>query len=173
MTSPRQIAVVGFEKADAMNLLLERLGLVPDLGAFLSEHLLGVLRQQYSDLEIESIEFIGSGNCTAEGMETSSPNVVFVRTLSLPFNINTVVAARMERYSLDLNVILNATLTGNNYDIKSDVRVQGQTFLGAVGSSCRGLAVARLHLESQKKTKCICYQRPRPTTFAPSGLQEH
>ncbi len=136
MTSPRQIAVVGFEKADAINLLLERLGLVADLGAFLSEHLLGVLRQQYSDLEIESIEFIESGNCTADGMETTIPHVVCVRTLSLPFNIKTVVTARMERYSLNLTVILNATLTGNKHDIKSDVRVQGQTFLGAVGSSC-------------------------------------
>jgi hypothetical protein len=136
MTNPRRPAVLGFEKADAISTLLGRMGLVSDLGAFLSGHLLAVLRHQYSDLEIESIEFMGSGNCSVDGVETTNPYIVHVQTLSLPFNVNTVVTARKERYSLNLHVVLNAKLTGSNYDIKSDVMVQGQTFLGTVVSSC-------------------------------------
>src|SRR5262245_30997586 len=128
MTSQYQPILVGFENAEAINTLLERVGLAPDLGAFLSEHLQIVLRQQYADLDIEFIEFVKACNCNADGVPALKSNILKLSRLSIPFDANVVVTARKQRYKLRLDVIINATLAGESYNVSSDVKIRGQTF---------------------------------------------
>jgi hypothetical protein len=127
-----QPSLIGFEKADSANALLAQIGLGPDLGSILANHLSLVLRQQYSDLQIESIEFVSVGSCGAGGMPTANPETIGITTLSLPVHTEIVVVASKERYKLSLEVIINGTLEGDKYNVKSDVIVKAQMFLGLV-----------------------------------------
>ena len=75
MVNPHEPTLVGFEDAHEINTFLGEMGIVLDLGPFLSEHLLAVLRCQYSGLEIESIEFAGSGNCSVRVSKLMIPTL--------------------------------------------------------------------------------------------------
>lgn len=131
MAGKRPPTLVGFENVDAVNSLMEQVGLTADLGAFLSDHLLDVLRQQYSDLNIESVEFMRAGNCNADGVSWN-PGTVKLNSLSLPIDVKLVVTAANERYSLQVHVVVNAKLQGDKYEFQSDVMVKDQTFLGVL-----------------------------------------
>lgn len=130
MTEIARPALVGFEKSDSVSALLSDIGLVPGLGDFLSEHLLEVLRRQHGQLNIESIEFIGSGNCNAGGMQSETPNIVHLHSISVSCDVDVVVTVGNERYSLNLQVVLHANLP--QAALTSDVLIKNQTFLGKV-----------------------------------------
>jgi len=70
--------------------------------------------------------------CDASGMSTSNPRLIGIKTLSLPVEVEVVVVARNERYSLRLRIVFNAKLAGEKYDVKSDLHIEAQTFLGFV-----------------------------------------
>lgn len=47
--------LINFDNVDAINELLERIGITAELGVFLREHLTQVLRQQHPDVVIQSV----------------------------------------------------------------------------------------------------------------------
>ena len=130
MIQQRQPILVGFEYADSANALLATLGFAPDLGVVLANHLTTVLREQYTDLDIESIELVKTRNCDASGFPNGDFQVIDIDSVTMPVDIVAVVVARKERYRLMLHVVLKAQKAGECYEVKSDVRIDGQLFLG-------------------------------------------
>lgn len=132
MTNAHRPALLGFEKVGSVSALLADMGLAVDLGAFLSEHLLEVLRRQHGQLNIESIKFVGAGNCNAGGKQPETPNIVHLHSISVPCDVDAIVIVGKERYSLNLQVVLNCNFAQHGSAFTSDVLVKNQTFLGEV-----------------------------------------
>jgi hypothetical protein len=127
-----RVRLINFENVGSTNALLEHVGLEADLGALLSRHLLTVLRRQYADLTIESLEFLAAGNCTAGGVPTSNRAVINIDTLCIPIDANVVVITNKQKYLLNLHIRIIAERAGEKYDTKSDVIIKGQRFVSAL-----------------------------------------
>lgn len=118
--------MINFDKANAIDQLLERIGIVSGLGAFLAGHLSTVLRKQHDDLEITSIEYIGADNCLAGGSSVSD-TIVVLDSFQIPINTHVVLITNSNQmHELDLHVRIIANALDGVLDIKTDVIVRSQ-----------------------------------------------
>ena len=115
---------INFDNVGAINELLERIGITVELGEFLGEHLTEVLRKQHADVVIESIEFVGAGDCSAGGMPTSQVHIIQLDSLSIPIDTHVVLVSNSRTHHLDLHVRIMANALDGEFDIKTDVIVQ-------------------------------------------------
>ena len=122
------VQLINFDDVNAINELLEHIGVSAKLGPFLGEHLTQVLGQQQPDINIESIEFIGAGDCSTEGMQNSDAgHIVQIDALTIPLNVHVVLISNDRIHHLDLHVKIMAKSSDGKYAITTDVIIQRQS----------------------------------------------
>lgn len=120
--------LINFDDVNGINELLEHIGVSAKLGPFLGEHLTQVLGQQQPDINIESIEFIGAGDCSAEGMRNSGAgHIVQIDALTIPLDVHVVLISNDRIHHLDLHVKIMAKSSDGKYAITTDVIIQRQS----------------------------------------------
>jgi len=121
------VHLISFDNVDAINELLERIGITAELGVFLGEHLTQVLRQQHPDVVIQSIEFLRAGDCSADGSRTSEGQIIQVDSLCIPIDTRVVLVSNSRTHDLNLHVRIIANCANGKFHIKTDVIVQRQS----------------------------------------------
>jgi hypothetical protein len=124
-----EVHLINFDGLDAINELLERIGIASKLGPFLAEHLTKVLRKQRPDVAIVSIKFVGAGDCSAEGEHRSQGQIVQLDSLCIPIDTHVILVSNSRMHQLDLNVRIMASASDGAFDIKTDVIVQHQSIV--------------------------------------------
>lgn len=119
--------LINFDNVDAINELMQRIGITTELGVFLGEHLTKVLRKQHPDVAIQSIEFLEAGDCSADGSQTSEGEVIQVDSLCIPIFTRVLLVSNSRKHELDLHVRIIANSANGTFDIKTDVIVQRQS----------------------------------------------
>lgn len=118
--------LMNFGSVDAINELLNRIGMTAKLGEFLVNHLTQVLRDQHSDVVIKSVEFIKADDCSVDGERFSDGSIISVDSLGIPIDVHVALVSNNRRLELDLQVRIIAHRMGGAYDVKTDVIVQRQ-----------------------------------------------
>ena len=127
--SPSKVHLVNFNDTAAVDELLRQIGIESGLGNFLIDHLTDVLRKQYPNVVIESIELHGVDNCSLGGMPISDSSVIKMDALTIPLDVGIVVSVGDKRVKLALHVDIRAESDGDEFNTVSDVFVRDQTEL--------------------------------------------
>ncbi|HEY9171337.1 MAG TPA: hypothetical protein VI136_03530 [Verrucomicrobiae bacterium] len=121
------LQLVGFEKDAGLKSLLTQFGVFQDYRAALPEHLLGILRQQHPNVVIESIELLDVPKCKLGGMQDEqSKTIIRVQTLDVPLNLSLTIRVGVDRFALDIQLVIICEGLDSTPTTRSDMFVRSQ-----------------------------------------------
>jgi len=125
MTAATQL--VGFERDSELGALLAQFGVFQNYRANLTEHLLGILRQQHPSIIIESIELLDTPKCNLGGMQQpASETLVRVQTLRVPLELRLTLRVAAGRFGLDIQLAIICEGLDSTPTVRSDMFIKAQ-----------------------------------------------
>lgn len=128
MTS-ETMKLINFDNAIATNHILQQIGILKELGEFLGDHLTQVLRNQHSDVVIQSIEFVGADPCSAGGMPSDDNHTIHLDSLSIPIRTRVLLMSDGCTHDLTLLVTIIGESVNGQHNIKTDVIIERQSIV--------------------------------------------
>jgi len=121
------VQLIGFESDAGLGDLLAQFRVTPDYKSMLPGHLLDILRKQFPDVVIESIELLKSPGCSLGGMQLED-NKTFVRvqTLNVPLDLRIVLKIATGRFALDIQLVFRCEGLDSTPAMVSDMFVKAE-----------------------------------------------
>jgi hypothetical protein len=122
--------MVGFEKDSELGALFAQFGVFQDYQAALPQHLLGILKQQYPTIIIETIELLDVPKCKLGGMQQErNQTLVMLQELDVPLDLRLTLCVGADRFGLDIQLVIICTGLDSTPTVRSDMFIKAQRSL--------------------------------------------
>ena len=123
---PHSVRLINFVDVDRVNQLLHHVGIESELGPLLAEHLTEVLRRQYSELVVSSIELTDVRPSSCDLPDDRVSRMIGVEVLRIPVEVIAIVSTDKSLHRLELTVTIVARTAQEGFSAASDVIVRRQ-----------------------------------------------
>ena len=123
---PHSVELVGFPDDDALHDVLSKFNILTDYKTFLSDHLVGVLREQHPNVQFRTIEFLNAGECNLGGFPSpDNSEHLLVDSLTAPLNLRLRISTNgTDLHELEITLKINATDVRESPKVTTDMFVQ-------------------------------------------------
>ena len=121
----RRIRLINFGDDEALDEVFHRVG-IEDYKVFLPNHLAEVLRKQHPNVELRSVELLGTPKCDVGGMPTlSNADIVIVDTIKIRLELRTHLSATGDDlHELNVALVINVADVQATPQITSDMVIR-------------------------------------------------